>query len=1025
MKKLWLLLLVISGSQLFAQTYDSRIFGDIKARWIGPAVMSGRISCVDAVNNDPKTVWVGSASGGVWKSEDFGISFKPMFDKYNQSIGAIAIDQKNPKTIWVGTGECWVRNSVSVGNGIYRTTDGGLNWTKLGLDSTERIARIALSSKDPNVVYVASPGPLWSDSKNRGVYKTTDGGKTWSKILYVDEKTGCADLAIDPQNPDIIYAAMWQFRRTPYSFSSGGPGSPLYKSVDGGKTWKKLSSGLPTTEMGRIAIAVSPANPNVVYATIEYEKSAMFKSSDKGEHWTRTGTSFSIIERPFYFARVIADPKDTNTVYRCGLGIVISRDGGKSFSNAGGGSHGDHHDLWINPNNTNNLLLCTDGGLYISSNQGGTYYLCRSLPVGQFYHVMYDMDDPYNVYGGMQDNLSWYGPSKTNTGGIGSKLWDPMSFGDGFWTFPDPADKNTAYTEIQGGVLIRYDKERKILKELSPHPGANEPKYRFNWNSPFTASVHNPHKLFLGGQYVFVSYDQGESWKKISPDLTTNNPKYQQQESSGGITADNSAAENHCTVYYIAESPLDSNVIWAGTDDGNIQLTKDGGKTWTNLAANLKDAPREPWISCIEPSRYDKGTSFVTLDYHNWGNMGAYVYKTTDFGQTWNKISNDSIKGYCHVVREDLKNQNLLFVGSEFGLFISLDGGKQWAQMNYNNNVPNVAIRDIQIHPRDNEVILATHGRALMIIDELGLSILRQLTPDVMTSKFTLFKTRDYVIPLGGFDFSFGSDDEFTGANPNSDPVVAYYLKERQLIGELKVEVLDHDGSVVNSAPIGKHKGINIAAIPINRKPPKVPPAPRIAGGATQGPALAEGTYDVRIIRGKDTVMTRITIRQDKNSPYTAEDRKVRQDALMKMYGMLNDFAFTVDGITSIRDQAQSVSSSLQPNDKLKKQFDQLAHDLDTLHEHLVNTKEGAIMSENANRLREDLSDNYGTIISYEGRPNNSTLDRIGTLQTEMNEASDTYQKIMDKYLDKINAELKKRNQQQLTLKSKEEFNKN
>jgi hypothetical protein len=538
------------------------------------------------------------------------------------------------------------------------------------------------------------------------------------------------------------------------------------------------------------------------------------------------------------------------------------------------------------------------------------------------------------------------------------------------------------------------------------------------------ASIHNPHKLLLGGQYVFVSYDKGESWKKISPDLTTNNPKYQQQEASGGITTDNSAAENYCTIFYIAESPLDSNLIWAGTDDGNIHLTRDGGKTWTNLSDNLKDAPKQPWISSIEASRYDKGTAYMTLDYHCWGNMGAYIYKTTDFGQSWNKISNDSVKGFCHIIREDLRNRDLLFAGTEFGLFISLDGGKQWAQMNHNNSVPNVPVRDIKIHPRDNEVILATHGRALMIIDELGLSILRQLTPDVMNSKFTLFQSGDYVIPIGGFDFSFGSDDEFTGANPNSDPVIAYYLRERQLVGDMKVEVIDHDGTVVSTAPAGKRKGINIVKVPVNRKPPKVPPAPRLAGGAVVGPALAEGTYDVRIIRGKDTVTTKISIRQDKNSPYSAEDRKVRMDALVKMYGMLNDFAYTVDCVTSIRDEARKLSASLPAGDKLKKQLDPMAHDLDTLHQFLVYLKEGAVVSENANRLRENLADNYGTIQGYDGRPNNSTLDRIGTLQTEMSDAEKKYEAIMNKYLSKVNAELKKRNQPELARKPRAEFDK-
>ncbi|MCY7411190.1 MAG: hypothetical protein LH473_13030, partial [Chitinophagales bacterium] len=550
------------------------------------------------------------------------------------------------------------------------------------------------------------------------------------------------------------------------------------------------------------------------------------------------------------------------------------------------------------------------------------------------------------------------------------------------------------------------------------------PKYRFNWNSTFTASVHNKQKLFLGCQYVFVSYDKVESWKKISPDLTTNNPKYQQQENSGGVTADNSAAENYCTIYFIAESPIDSNIIWAGTDDGNIQITKDGGKTWNNLAANLKDVPKEPWVSSIEAGHFDKGTAYVTLDYHNWGNMNSYVMKTADYGTTWTKISNDTIKGYCHIVREDLKNANLLFVGSEFGLFISIDAGKNWAQMNSNNNIPNVAVRDIVIHPRDNEVILATHGRGIMIIDELGLSILRDLNSSTLQNKFTLFKSGDYTIPLGGFDFGYQSADEFTGANPNGDAVVAYYLKDRQLVGELKVEVLDKDGKVINSAPAGKHKGVNIVSLPINRKPAKVPPAPRIAGAAVIGPAITEGSYQVRIVRGKDTVMTKINVKQEKNSPYTTEDRKIRLDALMENYNMLNDFAYTVDCITTMRDDAKKISASLAAGDKLKKSLDLFVHDLDTLHQFLVFTKEGAIVSENSNRLRENLADNFGTLNGYEGRPNNSTLDRIPTLKTEMADAEKKYDAIIKKYLPKINPELKKKNQPELVRKSRADFDK-
>ena len=897
-------------------------------------------------------------------------------------------------------------------------------WKKMGLDSSERISRIAVSSKNSDVVYVAVPGHLFNDDANRGVYKTTDGGKTWNKILFVDGKTGCADLAIDPQNPDIVYAAMWQFRRTPYSFASGGSTSALYKSSDGGATWKKLTNGLPATTMGRIAIDVSPANPKIVYASVEYDQTAVFKSSDRGETWKRMGTTGTVIERPFYFSRLICDPKDTNTFYRGGLSMVISRDGGISYSSVSGGAHGDQHDLWVDPNNTDHLLMGTDGGAYMSFNQGGTWILCRDLPVGQFYHVAYDFNDPYDVYGGLQDNFSWYGPSSSNTGNIDNKEWHAFSFGDGFGTFPDQLDNNIIYTEIQGGFIIRYEKNSKIFKTIKPYAAKGEPKLRFNWNAALNYSPNNPTKIYFGAQYVFVSYDKGETWKKASPDLTTNNPKYQQQENSGGVTSDNSSAENHCTIYTIAESPLDSSVIWVGTDDGNMQLSRDGGKSWTNTSVNLKGLPKEPWITTIEPGHYDKGTAYATLDYHYWGNMKPYVVKTTDFGATWSVISNDSIRGYCHVVREDLKNKNLLFVGSEMGLFVSIDGGANWSQLNNNNNIPDVAIRDMVIHPRDNALILATHGRGIMIIDDLGMSILQQLTPDIVQQKFYLFPTKPYIIPLQGIDFGYSSDDEFFGSNPNNSPQISYYLKERQLIGDFKVEVLGDDGKVINSATIGKHKGVNIANVPLSMKPPKVPPAPLVAGFAAQGVPLPEGTYKLRVIHGKDTTMTSITVQPPKVFPYTAEDRKIRWDNLMQVYNQMNEFAYNVDCITTMRDQAKQTADKLPAKDKLKPQLQNLEHILDTLHGSLVLMQEGAIVDQFNGRLREQFAGLYGTIIGYEGRPNTPALEQVGTLQSKSGDAEKTFETIMNQYLPKINQQLKQKNLPELQRKSKEEFEK-
>lgn len=990
-----------------AQYVDPALLGDIRFRNIGPAVMSGRVACLDVVAADGKTIYVGAASGGVWKSDDFGVTFKPVFDKYPQSIGAITIDQRHPDTVWVGTGEGWVRNSVSIGTGIYVTTDGGLSWKHRGLDSTERIARIIIHPQNPNIIYVAALGALWADSPHRGVYQSTDGGSTWQRMFYVDEKTGCADLAMDPSDPNVLYAAMWQFRRKPYHFQSGGPGSALYKTTDGGRTWRKLTVGLPQGELGRIGIAVSPVRPNIVFASVEYEQSAIFRSSDKGESWQRRGTHLNVIERPFYFQRLWCDPVDTNTIYKAGFNLIISRDGGLSFTTIGGG-HGDDHDLWINPRNPDQLVIGTDGGVYISNNKGGSYYLCRSLPIAQFYRISYDMENPYNIYGGLQDNMSWYGPSRTNTSGILSKHWTPFSYGDGFWSFVDPSDPNIAYTEIQGGVLYRYDKRTKIIKELTPAAPPGEPRYRFNWNTPFLPSRHNPKKLFLGSQYVLVSYDRGESWKRISPDLTTNKPEFQQQAASGGVTLDNSAAENYCSLFYIAESPLDSNIIWAGSDDGQLHLTRDGGQTWINLSRNWANLPPYPWITCIEPSRHQIATAYVTLDYHMWGNMKPYVLKTEDWGQTWTLISNDSIKGFCHIIREDLVNPNLLFVGTELGLFFSIDRGKNWSGFNHQQNLPPVPVRDLAIHPRDQELIVGTHGRGIYILDKLELSLLRQLTHSLFEQKIAILAVADHEVSLRGIDFSYMSEDEFSGTNPSTDARIAYYLKDRQLVGEVRIETLDSSGAVVNHVPGGKRKGINIVTIPTSYKPPQVPPAPRLAPAAIAGPRLPEGTYRARLIRHKDTFYVTFRIYLPIQAPYTSSERALRHQALMTCYNLFDDLSYTVHSVLALQEHIKQLQNEARSTAALKKKLLVFEKELDALHSTLVNRAEGVVQSENANRVRENLSDTYGMILGYEGPPGSNTLERVATLKAEVAAAEHKLQQLLNRYLPDINKELKR-----------------
>ncbi|MEO2067612.1 MAG: hypothetical protein ABGW67_05220, partial [Flavobacteriaceae bacterium] len=554
-------------------------FGDLRARHIGPAVMSGRINDMENHPTDAKIIYAGAAGGGVWKSNDAGTTFNPIFDEYCQSIGAIEIDPNDPdNTIYVGTGETWPRNSVSVGDGLYKSNDGGNNWEKIGFEKSERIANIIVNPTNSKEIIVGVLGALWSDSEERGVFKTTDGGVTWKKILYVNQSTGCADLAINPKDPNIIYASMWEFRRTGWSFNSGGNNSALYKSIDGGENWEKIHNGFPEGKLGRLAIAVANSNPEVVYTVIEAEKDekkGLYKSTDAGNSWEQMNNDFGITVRPFYFSRIAVDPKDENIIIKGGLSGSISKDGGKTFKDLGF-MHSDIHDVIFDINNSDILYVGTDGGVYRSWNKGTTMEIVENLPLSQFYHISIDNDTPYNVYGGLQDNGSWYGPSFA-PGGITAKEWNPVGQGDGFRVLRHPT-KNIIYSEMQGAENVwRYDVDNNLVKTIQPLAVSGYKDYRFNWNAPIATSSIKPDRLYIGSQYLHKSEDMGDGWEIISPDLTTNDPKKQNQENSGGLSMDNSGAENHTTIFTIAESPLNENIIWVGTDDGNIQVTTDGG----------------------------------------------------------------------------------------------------------------------------------------------------------------------------------------------------------------------------------------------------------------------------------------------------------------------------------------------------------------------------------------------------------------------------------------------------------------
>jgi photosystem II stability/assembly factor-like uncharacterized protein len=996
---------------------DSSLFGAIEARHIGPAITSGRIAAIDGVASNPRIFYVGAAGGGVWKTINGGTSFKPVFDKYTQSIGAITIDQARPDTVWVGTGETWTRNSTSVGTGLYKTTDGGDSWKRVGLENSERIARVIIDPKNSDTVYVAVTGHLWDASDERGVFKTTDGGKTWQKVLFVDRDTGCADIAIDPQEPSVVYATMWQFRRKPYFFTSGGPSSGLYKSTDAGKTWKKISRGLPDGELGRIAIAVAPSRPNTLYAMVEAKKSGFYRSDDLGESWTRVSGSASVTSRPFYFATMVVDPKDYKTIYKPDFAFAISTDGGQSFAQRGGRAHSDFHAVWVNPLDPFQIIVGTDGGVYVSQDRANTFRFLGGLPVAQFYHVSADMERPYNVYGGLQDNGSWMGPS-ASAGGIQNKHWRNVGFGDGFHVYPDPMDKGIVYSEFQGGQLLRFHLATSEVKSIKPYPKQGEPKYRFNWNTPIALSPTNPKVMYVGAQFLFRTTNRGESWERLSNDLTTNDPEKQKQEESGGLSLDNSSAENHCTIFAIAESPLDQKIIWAGTDDGNLQLTTDGGKTWANVVANITNLPKATWCSSVEASRVDRGTAYVTFDGHQTGDMKVYVFKTTDFGKTWKSLATDALSGYAHVVREDRVNHNLLFLGTEFGLFVSIDGGEQWAQ--FTGNLPPVAVRDIFIHPRDNDLILATHGRGIVIVDDI--TPLRQITPPILDAAATILESRPSVIPLPTGVQEFPGDADFVGQSPTENAIITYYLKERHVIGDLKLEVYDATGKRMATLPAGKRRGINRVTWAMREKPPKVPSSPNLAGPALTGPVVPEGTYTIKLIKDQQTFTGQIKVTADPRSPHTAADRALQQQTLWTLYRMQERLAFVDAVVTDLRDKAKARAAKLDDKDAMARDLNSFADRLEALHKTLVATKEGQVTGEE--QLRERVVDVYGWVSLYGGRPSESQLARIPVLEREIDAKNAELEAIAGKELNEVNAKLSAKNLETIKALTKDEYDK-
>ncbi len=978
---------------------DAYTFGGLQARSIGPAVMSGRIADLDATVGDSPVIYVGTASGGVWKSKDGGVGFKPIFDEHNQSIGAVKVDPNNPQNVWVGTGESWVRNTVSVGDGVYLSTDAGEKWQHLGLAKTERIAAIEVSSQSSDTVFVCATGALWNDAKERGVYRTTDQGKNWQQVLYVNASTGCSDLVIDPHNPNIIYAGMWQFRRYPDYFTSGGAGSGLYRSIDGGDSWQELTNGLPEGDKGRIALAIAASQSTTVYATIEAKETALYRTDDMGKSWQKKSTSSFVQMRPFYFGELKVDPLDPERVYKPSLITVTSTDGGETFSAmlSGGFSlteHPDHHALWINNSNANQLILGTDGGVYISYNQGGSWRMVGTLPVSQFYHVSHDDQWPYHVYGGLQDNGSWEGPSRA-PGGIKPGDWNSIGMGDGFWVFVDKQDHNIIYSEYQGGKLLRLNRNIGEVKNIPPVAGAGEQPLRFNWNTPLLVSASNPGTIYYGSQYLHKSTDRGESWVTISHDLTTNDAKRQRQSTTGGLTIDNSTAENNATIYSIDESPLDGELLWVGSDDGLIHITRDAGKSWQNVGKHIRGVPKGTWVSRITASPHQPGTAFVTFDGHRTGDMKTYTYRTDDFGQSWQALPANDL-GYAWVLKQDPVNPDLLFLGTEFGLYISLDAGSSWAR--FKENLPKVAVHDLVIHPTEHDVILATHGRGVYIIDDI--TPLRALTQERLTEDLVMLPSRPAVMTEGGVLQNFAPSNDFIGSNPSEVAVISYYLKKRHMFGDMSVNVLDENNEIITTLIAGKRRGINRVEWPMRLKAPKFPPSTSLIPGFV-GPRVAEGSYKVEIIKGKKRYYSTVELVPDPRSEHSKADRQVQQALSMQLYDAINDLTFQ---LSQLKDVVEQLNQVVEPTKALQRKSKSFEQAYKALNARFTATKPGMITGES--KLREQLGTLFGEVVAYSGKPSQTQFRQSEELIAEVAAALVASQQLLGKQLPAINKQL-------------------
>ena len=928
------LTLVLAAAFVSAQQYDPSQMKGMKWRLVGP-FRGGRVLAVTGIPGDPYTFYFGGVAGGVWRTNDGGNSWTPLTDKEPfASVGAIAVAESNPGVIYVGTGESCIRGNISYGNGVYKSTDSGKSWTYVGLKETQHIARVLVNPRNPDIVFVAAFGHAYGSNPERGVYRSTDGGKTWDKVLYKDEKTGAVDVTFDPHNPNVMFAAMYEAQRTPWSLSSGGPGSGLYRSVDGGSNWKRLEgNGLPEGILGRIGVSVSGADSNRVYALIEAKEGGLYRSDDGGDSWSRVNDDQRLTQRAWYFTHIFADPKSADTVYMLNTGMFRSGDGGKSLTLLPA-PHGDHHGLWIDPTNPQRMINGNDGGATISVDGGKSWSSQYNQPTAQFYHVSADNRLLYYLYGAQQDNSTVGIASRSDDGYIGRQHWYDVGGGESGYIVPDPRDANIIYAGSGGGVITKFDKRTEQEQDITVWPldssghGAKDLKYRGAWTDPIALSPFNPDVIYTATETVFKSTDHGMSWTPISPDLTRND-KSKQESSGGPLTKDNTTVEYYDTVFTIAESPKQKDLIWAGTDDGLIKLTRDGGQHWNDVTP--KGIPEWSMVSLIEASPHDAGTAYAAVDTHKLDDLRPYIYRTTDFGKTWVKITNGIPDGaYTHVVREDPQQKGLLYAGTETGIYVSFDDGANWKSLQL--NLPTSPIHDLII--KNDDLAVATHGRSFWILDDI--SPLRQIGSRGSNAEMVLYK------PNPVYRFLWPEDYERrqpVAGNPPKGAVFSYYFSQAPK-GEATLDILDAQGKVVRhyssldkkeadtppewpdqeppQEKIPTDVGLNRFSWDLRYDGPRKLPGEVGAEFRSRGPFALPGNYQARLTANGKSQTVPFELKIDPRTNASMADLQKQFDLQMKIREQLSDLHAAVNDIRVIRAQFHGLQSRLSEDARYK-----------------------------------------------------------------------------------------------------------